>query len=98
MSAAYDPARAMLRLTPNANPSCRPTNHWPIATVIATIIDSAPSPKIRRPAAITGNDGEIAVTSAPMLQMMAKISVERRVPNRSTMTPPIRTTTMFGRL
>ena len=39
-----------------------------IATVTATIIDSAPILKIRRPAAITGNDGDIAVTSAPTLQ------------------------------
>ena len=36
-----------------------------MATVIATIIDSAPSPKISRPAAMTGKSGESAVTSAP---------------------------------
>ena len=88
----------MLRFTPNANPSCRPTNHWPMQTVTATIIDSAPMPKIRRPAAITGNDGELAVTTAPARQMRAKTSVERRVPNRSMMTPPMSTMTMFGRL
>jgi hypothetical protein len=53
MSAPYDPARAIARFTPKANPSCLPMNHWPMMTVIATIIDSAPRPKISRPAAIT---------------------------------------------
>jgi hypothetical protein len=36
-------------------------------------MDSALTPKIRRPAAITGNDGELAVTTAPTKQMRAKI-------------------------
>ena len=32
----------MLRLTPKAKPSWRPTNHCPRVVVMATIIDSAP--------------------------------------------------------
>ena len=98
MSAVYEPARAMLRLTPNANPSCRPTNHCPIATVIATIIDSAPRPKISRPAAIAGKFGAIAVTTAPTREITANASVDNRVPYRSTMIPPTSTMMMFGRL
>jgi hypothetical protein len=69
-----------------------------MATVIATIIDSAPRPKRRRPAAITGKSGETAVTTAPTRQTIANISVDVRVPNRSTMTPPMSTMTMLGKL
>jgi len=69
-----------------------------MATVIATIIDSAPRPKISRPAAITGKLGDAAVITAPIAQMIANTSVEVLVPNRSTMTPPMSTMTTFGRL
>lgn len=98
MSALYDPARAMLRFKPKASPSWRPTNHCPIATVMATIIDSAPNPKMRRPAAITGKSGDMAVTAAPIAQMMANTSVASRVPNRSTIMPPRSTMMMLGKL
>ena len=48
--------------------------------------------------AITVNDGETAVTTAPTRQTEEKITVARRVPMRSTMTPPTSTMTMFGKL
>ena len=80
MSAPYEPARAMLRLTPNAKPSCLPTNHCPMMTVMATIIDSAPRPKIRRPNAISSKMGDSAVMTAPIAQIVAKTSVASRAP------------------
>ena len=98
MSALYEPARAMLRFSPKANPSCLPTNHCPMMTVTATIIVSAPRPKMRRPPAITGKLGEIAVSAAPIVQMIAKTSVVSRAPKRSMRMPPMSTITMLGKL
>jgi hypothetical protein len=51
--ARNDPRRAMVRFRPKAKESSFPLNHRARIVVMATIMDSAPSPKIRRPAAIT---------------------------------------------
>ena len=67
-------------------------------TLIATIIDSAPRPKMSRPRAMTGKSGDAAVMSAPTVQMAANASVEARAPNRSTMMPPMSTMMTFGKL
>ena len=113
----------MVRLIPNAKLSSLPLNHRAMAVVTATMSDSAPSPKIRRPATIdastrdstskpkmdpshdtsaarganAGRSGQ-AVTAAPRKQIAPNSRVERLVPMRSMMIPPIRTITMLGKL
>ena len=54
LSAATDAMRATRRFTPKANPSSLPLNHFASAVVTATISDSAPRPRTKRPASITG--------------------------------------------
>ena len=73
-------------------------NHCPRAVVTATIMDSAPSPNTRRPAAIPMNVPESPVMIAPARQIAVKTSVAVLVPIRSTITPPMSTMMMFGRL
>ena len=76
MSALYEPARAMARLTPNANPSWRPTNHWPMITRDGDDHRLGAEAEDEPPAAITGKSGDIAVMAAPIVQMTANTSVE----------------------
>jgi hypothetical protein len=73
-------------------------NHFAIAVVTATISDSAPIPKISRPAAITQSWGESAVMTAPRKQSRPKSIVPFRVPIRSISRPPSRTMKTFGML
>ena len=98
LRAANDPSLAIVRLMPKAKLSSFPLNHLPIAVVTATMSDSAPRPKISRPAAIVASVPDSAVTAAPARQMTPNASVARRVPMRSTMNPPMSTMTMFGML
>lgn len=52
-----------------ANASWRPANQMPSATIVATIMVSAPMPNISRPAAISANGVPIAVRAAPARQI-----------------------------
>ena len=86
----------MVRLMPNAKDSSLPRNHLAMAVVTATMSDSAPRPKTRRPAAITESLPLSAVRAAPAKQSTPKRRVARRVPMRSMMTPPMRTIRTLG--
>ena len=52
-SAANEPRRQMVRMTPKAKLSSLPLNQRASAATTATFKDSAPMPKMSRPAAIT---------------------------------------------
>ena len=96
MRAANEPSLAIVRLIPNANDSSLPRNHLAIAVVTATISDSAPRPKIRRPAAIGTSDPQAAVIAAPAKHSTPNSSVALRVPIRSMITPPSSTMNTLG--
>ncbi len=95
---ANEPSRAIVRFTPKAKLSSLPRNQRAMPTVTATISDSAPIPKISRPAAMTSNSPVAAVTAAPTKQSTPNSSVAFLTPIRSMMIPPIRTMMMFGKL
>ncbi len=65
---------------------------------MATISDSAPMPKTKRPATIMGNAAPNAVMNAPIRQSTPKISSALRVPMRSIRMPPSTTVKMLGKL
>ncbi len=98
LRAANEPSRAMVRLAPNAKLSSFPLNQRAMAQVTETMSDSAPIPKISRPAAMTQNSPVAAVTAAPTKQRTPNSSVPFFTPMRSMMIPPISTMMMFGRL
>ncbi len=98
LSAANEPSRAMVRLMPKAKLSSLPLNQRAMAQVTATMSDSAPRPKTRRPAAIVTRSPLAAVSAAPALHSTAKIKVARRTPIRSISRPPSSTMNTFGTL
>src|SRR6266478_1750944 len=63
--ASQVPRREIIRLIPNAKLSSFPRNHFATAVVTATIKDSAPRPKISRPAAMKASLPDSTVTIAP---------------------------------
>ena len=75
-----------------------PRNHLAIAVVTATMSDSAPRPKIRRPATITASLALTTVIAAPAKHRTPNTIVDFRVPMRSMMNPPISTMNTFGML
>ncbi len=76
----------------------RPEKKRTMAASVATLNVSAPIPNRRRPAAIPGNPVPSAVTSAPAKQSAAVNAIMRPAPKRSTIQPPTRSRTTFGRL
>src|ERR1022692_1516364 len=82
--ARSDPAREIIKLIPKAKLSSLPRNHLATAVVTATISDSAPKPKIKRPLAITVRAPDKLVTTAPKKHSVPKIKIALRVPIRST--------------
>ena len=71
VSAASDPRRAIVRLSPNANPISRPRNHLARPVDDATMSDSAPSPNSSRPATMAANTVIVADSAAPARQIAA---------------------------
>ena len=58
---------------PRAKLSSLPLNHFATPVVMATISDSAPMPKTKRPATIMGKAAPKAVMTAPIRQSTLKI-------------------------
>ena len=83
---------------PKAKLSSLPLNHFARAVVTATFSDSAPMPKMRRPAAMSQSCADATVIAGPMTQRTPKIISDLRSPRRSIMKPPISTVKMFGKL
>ena len=77
--------RAMVRLMPKAKLSSLPRNHLAKAVVTATIIDSAPNPRIALPAIMVPGSPLAAVSTAPSRQRTAKMASAFLVPIRSMM-------------
>jgi hypothetical protein len=97
-SALAEPSRAMVRLMPNAKLSSLPLNHLASAVVTATMSGSAPTPSRNRPAAMTANCEDMAVTAAAARQMRAKSVIDFFVPHRSMMYPPTSSTSTAAML
>ena len=83
-----NPDVQLLRLSPNANESSFPLNQRAIIVVMATIIDSAPSPNISLPVAIRNRSPLRAVTTAPIIISIVKIRTDFLVPILSIINPP----------
>jgi len=97
LSARNEPNLATVKFNPNANDNCFPLNQRAIMVVIATIIDSAPSPNISLPADINQILPVIAVTIEPIMISAVKIITEVFVPILSIRIPPTSTIIMFGK-
>src|ERR1700675_1337723 len=74
------PKRAIIRLMPKAKLNSLPRNHLATAVVTATIRDSAPKPKIKRPVAITLSCPDKTVTIDPAKHSVPKMKIAFRVP------------------
>ena len=98
LCASIVPKRAISRLMPKAKLNSFPRNHLAIAVVTATMSDSAPMPKMKRPAAMKKKREVAAVRIAPIRQMTPNKRVALRVPMRSMMIPPMRTVAMGAML
>ena len=98
LSAATDPSRAMVRLSPKAKESSFPLNHLASAVVTATMSGSAPTPRRKRPAAITRKSEEATVMTPAAVVMAAKSRMDRLVPKRSMRMPPASSTSTAAQL
>ena len=97
-NARKEPSLATVRFIPKANDSSFPLNQRATIVVIATIMDSAPSPNISLPDAIVTRSPFIAVTTAPIIIRIVKIKTDFLVPILSIINPPINTIIIFGKL
>ena len=88
----------MVRLSPKAKLSSLPLNHLAMAVVTATMSGSAPTPRRKRPAAMTRKSEETAVRTPATVQTAPKSRIERAVPKRSMTTPPPSSTSTAAQL
>jgi len=94
-----EPSRATERERPRERASSLSWNQLVMKALCATDSDSPPSPKIARPTSIPLREPEAqaAATAAwPARQKEVKRQSEVAKPHRSTMTPPMRGSTMLG--
>src|SRR5271166_2471975 len=82
LRAAKDPRRQIVRFMPKAKLSSLPLNHRARAAVTATFKDSAPIPKMSRPAAMIQSAPEEAVMAGPSRHKTPKIMSDLRRPRR----------------